>query len=125
MSASFHWIAWNSAIRLPNCRRSSAYARAASYAACAIPTACAAIPMRPPSSVAIATAKPLCSSWSSRSGPTRAPSSTRSAVEDELRPSFSSSRVTRTCSASRRKAETPRALVVAGSVRAKRRNVPA
>ena len=59
MSASFHWIAWKSPIRLPNARRSCAYARATSYAACAIPSACAAMPMRPPSSVAIATREAL------------------------------------------------------------------
>src|SRR6266498_2894998 len=46
-------------------------------------------------------------------------------VADELSPSFSSSRVTRTCSASRMNAEMPRAPSVDSSVRAKRRNVPA
>src|SRR6187397_399509 len=90
-----------------------------------MPTAWAAIPMRPPSSVAIATTKPLRSSWSIRSPSTRALSRRRSAVEDECSPSFSSSRVTSTCSASSRKAETPRAPSVSGSVRAKRRNVEA
>ena len=48
-----------------------------------------------------------------------------SAVEDELSPSFSSSRVTSTCSRSRMNAETPRAPSVSGSVRAKKTNVPA
>ena len=67
------------------------------------------MPMRPPSSVCIATRKPLPSSWRSRSRPTSAPSITRSFVTDELRPSFSSSRVMRTWSASRMNALTPRA----------------
>ena len=90
-----------------------------------MPSACAAIPIRPPSSVAIAMRKPRPSSWRRRSRATRAPSIARSDVVDELRPSFSSSRVTRTCSASRTKQETPRAPAVAASVRAKSRNVPA
>src|SRR5207245_2120184 len=82
-------------------------------------------PIRAPSSAAIATMKSLFSSWSSRSRPTSAPSTTMSLVTDELSPSFSSSRVTRTCSASRMKALTPRAPTVCWSVRAKSRNVPA
>ena len=89
-----------------------------------MPTACAAIPIRPPSSVAIATG--------SRGSPRRAAgragtsaSIARSAVDDELRPSFSSSRVTSTCAASSTNAETPRAPACSGSVRAKSRNVPA
>jgi hypothetical protein len=45
-------------------------------------------------------------------------------VTDELRPSFSSSRVTRTWSASRMNALTPRAPAVLRSVRANVRNVP-
>ena len=90
-----------------------------------MPSACAAIPMRPPSSVAIAMRKPRPSSCSSRSRPTRAPSIARSDVVEELSPSFSSSRVIRTCSASSTKQETPRAPAVSGSVRAKSRNVPA
>src|SRR6185437_13777571 len=90
-----------------------------------MPSACAAMPMRPPSSVPIATRKPRFSSWSSRSRPTCAPSTTRSFVTEELSPSFSSSRVTRTCSASRMNALTPRAPAVSGSVRANKRNVPA
>ena len=48
-----------------------------------------------------------------------------SAVEDELSPSFSSSRVTSTSLPSTRNALTPRAPAVAASVRAKTRNVPA
>ena len=65
------------------------------------------MPMRPPSSVAIATVKPRFSSWSSRSRPTNAPSKRMSAVEDEFSPSFSSSRVTSTSSASRRNRRSP------------------
>src|SRR5438094_819465 len=49
--------------------------------------------MRPPSRVAIATVNPFPSSWRSRSRATCASSITRSTVDDELRPSFSSSRV--------------------------------
>src|SRR5439155_814968 len=64
------------------------------------------------------------SSWRSRSRPTSAPSITRSTVEDELSPSFSSSRVARTCSPSRMKAETPPAPGVSGSVRANSTIVP-
>ena len=48
-----------------------------------------------------------------------------SAVEDELRPSFSSSRVTSTSLPSTRNALTPRVPAVDASVRAKTRNVPA
>ena len=80
--------------------------------------------MRPPSSVDIAMRKPRPSSPSSRSSGTSA-SIARSAVDDELRPSFSSSRVTSTCSASSTNAETPREPATSGSVRAKTRNVPA
>ena len=46
-------------------------------------------------------------------------------MEDELSPSFSSSRVTSTCSRPSTNADTPRAPPVDGSVRAKRTNVPA
>src|SRR5689334_16248021 len=81
--------------------------------------------MRPPSSVAMATWKPRPSSCNSLSRATSAPSTTMSAVEEELSPSFSSSRVTRTSAASRMNAETPRAPGVSGSVRAKRTKVPA
>ena len=90
-----------------------------------MPTACAAIPMRPPSSVAIATVKPRFSSWSRRSRADERPSKRMSAVEDELRPSFSSSRVTSTSLPSTRNALTPRVPAVDASVRAKTRNVPA
>src|SRR4029450_4441533 len=49
MSASVNWTAWNSAIGLPNCRRSFAYWKARSYAPCARPTPMAATDIRPPS----------------------------------------------------------------------------
>ena len=63
MSASLNWIAWCSAIALAEGAALLARSRGAtSNAACAIPSACAAIPIRPPSSVAIATVKPLPSS---------------------------------------------------------------
>ena len=68
--------------------------------------------------------KPLPSSSSMRSRPTSTPSSRRSTVDDELRPSFSSSRVTSTWSPSRTNAETPAAPGFAASVRAKSRIVP-
>ena len=123
MFASLCWIAWNSAIRWPNACRSCAYESATSNAACAIPTACAAIPIRPPSSVAIAIRKPWCSSPINRSASTTV-SKAMSFVTDELRPSFSSVRVIVTCSVSRMNAETPRALLVALSVRANRISVP-
>ncbi len=103
---------------------SFAYSRATSYAACAMPTACAAIPIRPPSSVAIATWKPLPSSCRSRSVSTCVSTAIELVVE-ELSPSFSSRPVTRIWSASRMKAEMPREPGVSGSVRAKNRNVPA
>src|SRR5438128_1711511 len=124
MFASLCWIAWNSAIRWPNACRSFAYPSATSYAACVIPTACAAIPIRPPSSVDIAIRKPWFSSPISRSASTSA-STAMSFVTDELSPSFSSVRVTRTWSASRMNAETPRAPAVDCDVRANSRKVPA
>ena len=56
-----------------------------------MPTACAAIPIRPPSSVAIAMWKPLPSSCNSRSASTSASTAIEFVVE-ELSPSFSSRR---------------------------------
>ena len=56
------------AIGLPNWMRSLAYATAASRAAWAMPSACAPIPIRPPSSVFMAILKPSPSSPSSASG---------------------------------------------------------
>src|SRR5881392_2131318 len=64
MSASFHWIAWKSAIFWPKASLSLAYLVDSSRARCAIPRAWAAMPIRPPSSVAIAMLNPL---WSSPS----------------------------------------------------------
>jgi len=58
MSASFHWIAWKSAIFFPNASRSFAYASESSRQARAMPTACAAMPMRPPSRVESAILNP-------------------------------------------------------------------
>ena len=51
MSAILNATPWNVPIGRSNCRRSFAYADAASYAACARPSAMAPMPMRPPSSV--------------------------------------------------------------------------
>ena len=89
-----------------------------SSAACAMPTAWAAIPIRPPSSVASAIRIPWPGS------PSRSPgvsSNARSAVEEEFRPSFSSSRVTAKPSAP---ARTTNALMRSSS-RAKTMNVEA
>ena len=58
MSASLNWTAWNSAIGLPNCRRSFAYAYARSYAPCASPTPIAATEIRPPSRISRNCVKP-------------------------------------------------------------------
>ena len=84
---------------------------ARSSAACAMPTAWAAIPIRPPSSVRSATRMPLPGS------PSRSPgvsSNARSAVEDEFSPIFSSSRVTAKPSAPARTRNALTALVLAG-----------
>ncbi len=51
-------MAWKSAIRLPKASRSFAYASASSRQARAMPTACAAMLIRPPSSVVRAILKP-------------------------------------------------------------------
>src|SRR5436309_188745 len=80
MSATFHWIAWNSAIFWPNACRSLAYFVDSSRARWAIPRACAAIPIRPPSRVAIAIVKPLCRSPSRLSLGIRQPSKPRVTV---------------------------------------------
>ena len=65
ISASWNWVFWNCAMDLPNCFLSFTYATVVSSAPSAIPSACAAIPIRPPSSVCIAIAKPL-PFWPSR-----------------------------------------------------------
>ena len=83
-----------------------------------MPTACAAIPMRPASSVRSAIDMPLPGSPSRSAG---VPSKTMSAVEEELSPSLSSSRVTAKPSAP---ARTTKALMRSSS-RAKTRNVEA
>ena len=105
MSASLCEIAWKRAIGPPNALRSRAYAAARSSAAWAMPTACAAMPIRPPSSVASAMRIPPPGGPSGSHG---VASKDRSAVDEECRPIFSSSRVTRKPSAPRRttKAET-------------------
>ena len=71
MSASMKPTAWWSMIRLPKVLRSPAYSAAASKAARAMPSACAAMPMRPQSSVLIATLKPLPGSPRTWSASTR------------------------------------------------------
>ena len=73
MFASLCWIAWNCADLAAERRSLLARTRARPRSAArAIPTACAAIPIRPPSSVDIATRKPWCSSPSRRSSGTTA-----------------------------------------------------
>ena len=99
MSASFCWIAPKPPIGAPKARRSWAYAAARSSAAWAMPTAWAAIPIRPASSVERAMRMPGAASPSSSPG---VRSRARSAVEDEFRPIFSSSRVARKPVAPRR-----------------------
>ena len=71
-----------------------------------MPTACAAMPMRPPSSVRSAIDMPLPGSPRRSAGVS---SNVRSAVEDEFRPIFSSSRVTAKPSAPRAHEERARA----------------
>ena len=83
-----------------------------------MPTACAAIPIRPPSSVRSAIRMPSPGSPSRSAGVS---SNARSAVEEEFSPSFSSSRVTAKPSAP---ARTTNALMRSSS-RAKTRNVDA
>ena len=89
-----------------------------------MPSACAAIPIRPPSSVPIATRSPCPLRGAGGRADPRA-LDCEVEVDEELRPSFSSSRVTRTWSPSRMNAETPFAPGVSGSVRANSSTVPA
>ncbi len=86
MSASRNDIPWKSISTRPNCRRSIAQPSATSSAFCAIPTAQAAIPSRPPSRAARAILKPWPSSPISRSAPIRASSKRICAVVDALNP---------------------------------------
>ena len=126
MSASFHWIAWKSPMRCAELLALQRVVRA--------PRRTPPARFRAPAPRS-RSARRRASPWRRGSrappraagdrAPTRASSIARSEVVDELRPSFSSSRVTRTCSASRTKHETPRAPAVAGSVRANSTNVPA
>ncbi len=58
MSASMNWMAWCWAMGTPKLLRSLAYSTLRSNAARAMPMAWHAMPMRPPSSVAMATLKP-------------------------------------------------------------------
>ncbi len=94
MSASIHWIAWSSAMGLPKAWRSFAYASESSRQARAMPTACAAIPIRPPSSVESAILKPWPTSPRRWSSSTRTFSKTSCAVSEPLMPSFCSTRPT-------------------------------
>ena len=78
MSASFHWMPWNSAMALPNWRRSLTYLSAASSAPRPMPSESAAMEMRPPSSMRMASTKP------SPSLPRRFSSGISQSLEDEL-----------------------------------------
>ena len=55
-----------------------------------MPSACAAMPIRPPSSVAIATLNPFRSSWSRFSRGTFRSSNSNSDVDEQVMPIFSS-----------------------------------
>ena len=90
-----------------------------------MPTACAAIPIRPPSRVAIATAEALVLLVQEPVRTDEDAVQAESAVDDELSPSFSSSRVTSTWSPSTRKAETPLVPSSRGRCARRARNVPA
>ncbi len=59
-----------------------------------MPIACDAMPIRPPSSAIIASAKPLPTWPSTASSPTATRSNTSCAVDEPCRPSLSSSRAT-------------------------------
>mmetsp|Transcript_1151 Transcript_1151/g.3226 ORF Transcript_1151/g.3226 Transcript_1151/m.3226 type:complete len:239 (+) Transcript_1151:88-804(+) len=94
---------------LPNAWRSAAYVAATSSAACAMPSACAAMPMRPPSSVCMAILKPSPGSPSIAALGTAQSSKMRFAVDDPRIPSLSSGAPTEKPGASRstRNAEMP------------------
>ena len=94
MSASIHCTIWCWPIGTPKDLRSRAYATASSHAPAAIPTAWAAIPMRPPSSAPMAILKPMPSPASRFPTGTRQSSKTNSAVSEARRPSLSSTRGT-------------------------------
>mmetsp|Transcript_40407 Transcript_40407/g.79070 ORF Transcript_40407/g.79070 Transcript_40407/m.79070 type:complete len:217 (+) Transcript_40407:205-855(+) len=79
-----------SAMGDPNAFRSSAYAAAQSMDACAMPNACPATPIRPPSSVTIAILNPSPSSPRSWSAETFTSSMMRFAVDDARMPILSS-----------------------------------
>ena len=126
MFASLCWIAWNSPIAA--CRTASARARSRERRRRRPGRS------RPPARRCRSgrrrgspspRAKPLPSSCSRRSSSTPA-STTRSLVVDEFRPSFSSSRVTRdVVGVEDERGDAAGAGDAAGSVRAKRRKVPA
>ncbi len=119
-------MTWKSEIGLPKARLALAYASAASKASVAMPTACAAIPMRPPSSVVIAILKPSPSRPSRFSSGTRTSVRKISTVPEALTPSLTwcRERSKPGVEASTRNAEIPRAFF-AGSVIAKSRQTSA
>ncbi len=92
MSAIMKATPWNPRWRRPNWRRSFAYAAAASYAACASPSAMAAMPMRPPSSVFRKSLSPSPSAPRRFSAGMRQSSKMSSPVLLAWRPIFSSMR---------------------------------
>ena len=73
-----------------NCSRSPAYDLASSSAACATPTACAAMPIRPSVSVRNAAESPFPGSVRRFSAGTRQSSKLIPVVSDARSPSFSS-----------------------------------
>src|SRR5437762_1237928 len=86
MSAILNWMAWNSAIAWPNCRRSRAYFIDASRQAWAMPTEKAAMPMRPRSRIRSVSMKPWPSAPRRFPEGMRQSSKTSSDVSDLLSP---------------------------------------
>ena len=71
ISAILNWVFWKELMGLPNCLRSLPYLMASFSAPWAMPTAWAAMPMRPQSSAPMAILKPRPTGPSTRSGVTR------------------------------------------------------
>mmetsp|Transcript_16049 Transcript_16049/g.53941 ORF Transcript_16049/g.53941 Transcript_16049/m.53941 type:complete len:234 (+) Transcript_16049:458-1159(+) len=87
---SLSWMAYMLEMGAPKASRSMAYFVATSRDAWAMPSACAAMPMRPPSRVVIAILKPSPGLPSMAEPGTRTLSMIRLAVEDPRMPSLSS-----------------------------------
>src|SRR6266853_4057067 len=119
-------MAWNSLIFFPNALRCFAYLTVSSNAPCANPTACAAIPMRPPSNALKAIFNPCPSSPRRFSAGTTQSFSKISTEGDDRCPILSSWRPTRNPAnpGSTKNAEMPLP-PAAGSVFANTRSTPA